>query len=407
MNPAAYAAKKKNARQVLNYIIKNGETSRVELAGALELSAGTVTNIVTELMEQNLLYESRRTQSPAGRKTTLLQFNANLFYVVSVEITASRSRQSVNLAICNLLGETLTERSVSCDMFVTPERSDSAVLKDLIALIQGFVQQQPQEVLSRIYGVGVCVGGMVIANRTVDMPILNWKNMNLVMPLQAVLRLPVYAEGITRIKALYETRFIDPSERNILYLNLSTGVGMVNFFNGKMVMGKNGIAGEVGHISLNPNGPPCFCGNRGCFEYYCGMHNILDRAAELLVEENRDDVFYDLVVNQKEPLTAGLLFRAREMGSLVVHELLCEVSEYLGAGIATLYNIYDPDRLILSGYLSGADSFLLESARAIAGSRIINRFSREINLSMAHITGENIHLTTSAFVLTKFLDSLY
>lgn len=188
MNPAAYAAKKKNARQVLNYIIKNGETSRVELAGALELSAGTVTNIVTELMEQNLLYESRRTQSPAGRKTTLLQFNANLFYVVSVEITASRSRQSVNLAICNLLGETLTERSVSCDMFVTPERSDSAVLKDLIALIQGFVQQQPQEVLSRIYGVGVCVGGMVIANRTVDMPILNWKNMNLVMPRQAVLR---------------------------------------------------------------------------------------------------------------------------------------------------------------------------------------------------------------------------
>ena len=149
---------------------------------------------------------------------------------------------------------------------------------------------------------------------------------------------------------------------------------------------------------------PC---NRGCFEYYCGMHNILDRAAELLVEENRDDVFYDLVVNQKEPLTAGLLFRAREMGSLVVHELLCEVSEYLGAGIATLYNIYDPDRLILSGYLSGADSFLLETARAKAGSRIINRFSREINLSMAHITGENIHLATSAFVLTKFLNSLY
>ena len=407
MNPAAYAAKRKNARHILDYIVKNGETSRVELAGALELSAATVTNIVTELLEQKLLYESRQTQSQAGRKTTLLQFNANLFYVVSVEIGTGKCRQSLSLAVCNLLGETLSERSASCDLFVTKERSQSVVLKELISVIQDFVEGQPPEIRSKIYGVGVCVGGMVIGNRTVEMPILNWKSMNLIMPLQAVLRLPVYAEGVTRIKALYETRFIDPSERNILYLNLSTGVGMVNFFNGKMVMGKNGIAGEVGHISLNPNGPLCFCGNRGCFEYYCGMYNILDRAAELLTEENQDDVFYDLVVRQKEPLTPELLFRAREMGSLVIHELLCDVSEYLGAGIATLYNIYDPDRLILSGYLDGADRFLLETARAKANSRIINRFSREIKVSMAHLTGEKTHLATSAFVLTKFLDSLY
>ena len=80
MNPAAFEAKQKNARRIVDYIVNHGETSRVALANIFGLSTATVTNIVTELLDQKLLYESRREQSIAGRKTTLLQFNANLHY---------------------------------------------------------------------------------------------------------------------------------------------------------------------------------------------------------------------------------------------------------------------------------------------------------------------------------------
>jgi predicted ArsR family transcriptional regulator len=88
MNPAAFAARQKNERHIIEYVVNSGETSRVELANALGLSTATVTNIVTDLLDKNLLYESRQAKSTVGRKTTLLKFNGELFYVLTVEINA-------------------------------------------------------------------------------------------------------------------------------------------------------------------------------------------------------------------------------------------------------------------------------------------------------------------------------
>lgn len=404
MNPAAFAAKQKNARRIIDYIVNHGETSRVTLAGALNLSTATVTNIVTELIEQNLIYESRQEHSSVGRKSTLLQFNADLCRMLSVAITNSTS---IDLAICNLAGKIEVGTSSPFDCRITETRLEVDVLRGLISLIQDFFHAQDPALQNTVHSIGICIGGMVNTQQIVDMPINNWKSVNLIVPLQAALHMPVYAEGITRILALYEMRFIDHTEKNVLYLNLATGIGLVHFFNGKMVTGKNGIAGEAGHISLNVHGPQCYCGNHGCFEYYCGMHMILNRAAKLLTENNKQDLFYQRVVEKKEPLTPELLFQSREQGSLIVHELLSDASTYLGAGIAALYNIFDPDRMILSGYLSDGDAFLLETATAEAKSRIVNRFSRELRISRSHLGGNQIHLATSAFVLKKLLDQLY
>lgn len=409
MNPAALASKQKNARRIVDYIVSHGETSRVALANAFDLSTATVTNIVTELIEQKLLYESRQEQSAAGRKTTLLQFDANLHNVFTVSIGQNtRSEDCAFLAICNLRGDIVAEKTIYQPFAISDSYSESDMLKGLIAALKAFVGEQTAEVQASLCAVGVCVNGMVNAHQTVDTPILNWKNVNLAIPLRAVLHLPVYVEGITRVKALYEMRFIDLSEKNIVYLNLSTGVGIVNFFNGKMVIGRTGIAGEAGHITLDLHGPKCYCGNRGCFELYCGMNNIMHRAGRLLTEENEGDVFYDLVVRQQLPLTPELIFRAREQGSLAIHELLCNTAEYLGAGIASLFNIYDFDRMILSGYLdNGGDDFLINRAIEHAKGRVINPHSRELIVSRAHMNSDQLHLALSAFVLKHILDDMF
>ena len=127
----------------------------------------------------------------------------------------------------------------------------------------------------------------------------------------------------------------------------------------------------------------------------------------VLTEENKHDLFYDLVVNQKQPLTQELLFRAQKEGSLVVHELLSDVSEYLGMGFATLYNIYDPDRIIVSMDPYFEQNFLVENAKIEARSRIVNQFSRDIVVSGAHLSGSQVHRAIIAFVLMKYLDTLY
>lgn len=404
MNKAALRAKQKNLRRVLDYVIKHEEVSRIEIARALGISTATVTNLVTELMGQNLLYESRPKQAVAGRRTMLLRFNAALHHVVTVFLPTTGS---IDLAICDLLGKPLVEETVELSLIVTESRPIITILRDIIDVIKRFVAQQPPERLDRIVAIGVSVGGMVNNNDTIDMPRTNWKNVNLLVPLQAALEMPVYFEGVTRMKALYELRYIEPSEKNVLYLNLSTGIGVVNFFNGHIIQGKTGIAGEAGHMSLDVHGPKCYCGNRGCFEIYCGMFQILSRAALLLEEKNKNDVFYDLVVTQKNPLTARTLFQALNRGSLLIHELLSEAAEYLGAGLASLYNIFDPDRIIVSAYMDDADSFILDNAMVEAKSRIINRFSRELNVTRAHLKIDDMHPAICAYVLKQLLDELF
>lgn len=404
MNPAAFTTRQKNERRILEYVINNREVSRVTLAKVLNLSTATVTNIVTDLIEKKLLYEGRQEKSTAGRKTTLLQFNGELFYVLTVEIPVDRP---LLVSVCDLFGNKIISETVSCDMVVTSECSNTQVLKSVIFALSDFLRRQPLEIQEKIKLVGLCPHGMVNAQGTLDIPGLNWTKLNLAMPLQATLGIPVCAEGITRILAHYELRFIDPSEKNVIFLNLSSGVGMVQFFNQKMVAGKTGVAGEVGHISLNSHGPQCYCGNRGCFERYCGMAFVLQQAQALLTEENKHDLFYDMVINQKLPLTQDLLFLAQKEGSLVIHELLSKVSEYLGMGFAMLYNIFDPDRIIVSMDCYFERNYLIENAKMVARSRTVNQFSRELLISDAHLSGSQVHRAISAFALKKYLDSLY
>lgn len=405
MNPVTLSAKIKNTRKILDYIINNGETSRITLASALGLSTGTVTNIITGLIQQGLVYESRQESSSAGRKTTLLQFNGKRALIVTC-IFKDPADCSIELAIQDLLGNTVCSEDIPCTLYVNTEHTEVMLIKEIITYIQTFINKQPDNIRRLLCAVGLCIAGMVDSNQLIYAPVFNWSHINLVTPLGASLHLPVYAEGITRIRALYELRWLDVSEKNVIYLNLSTGIGMVNFFNGKMIRGRTGIAGEVGHISLNPSGPRCYCGNCGCFEYYCGMSQILERVKYCLDKIDKNDVLYDLTVNQKKPVSPALVFEAWQKGSLVIYQLLSSVSKYLGAGLTTIYNIYDPDHIVLSGYADGLDGPIIEDAIIDAKSRIINKFSRELNITRARLKPEQESLATALFVTSKYLDSL-
>lgn len=91
--------------------------------------------------------------------------------------------------------------------------SESDMLKGLIAALRAFIAEQSSSTQAALCAIGICIHGMVNCRQTVDTPILNWKNVNLTIPLQAALHLPVYVEGVTRVKALYELRFIDLQEK--------------------------------------------------------------------------------------------------------------------------------------------------------------------------------------------------
>lgn len=397
-------------RRILDYMIIHKEATRSTLAEALNLSAATVTNLVTELLEKQLLVEGRQTQAAVGRKTTHLKFNAALRSVLTIsfekkENSAILTERFLKLTICDLLGNALSTGSCSCDLLVTETRSEASVLQEMIRIIRQELDRQPESLRPTVAAIGICFNGLINADQTVSLSLYNWNNLNLAAPLQAALGLPVYVDGVTHIKALYEMRFLDPTEQNVLYLNMSTGIGMAHISEGKLLTGHHGLAGEVGHISLNLFGPLCYCGNRGCFEHYCGSYSLVEQATALLTPENQQDVFCQLASTQ--PITPALLLQARKQGSLLISELLRNAAVYLGAALATLYNIYDPDRLIITSYLGDGDDSLIDLAKIEAKSRIVNTFGREMVISRDHLVHAELHRATCAFVLSNILDSLY
>ena len=229
MNPPNSSPRRKTMRRILDYMAIHTEASRSTLSEALDLSPATVTNLVTELMEKGLLVDGRQTQAAVGRKTTMLRFNAELRYVLTVSFEnkndgGATTDRRLELNICDLLGRSQAHGSDFCNLLVSKTRSESAILQDLIRAIRAFLDRQPEALRQKTVAVGVCFNGMVNADQTVSTAFYNLNNLNLAAPLQASLGLPVYVDGVTHIKALYEMRFLDPADRNILYLNLSTGI---------------------------------------------------------------------------------------------------------------------------------------------------------------------------------------
>ncbi len=403
MNPAAYEAKRLNTRRIADYIISNGETSRIAISKDLGISTGTVTNIITDLMNMGLVYESGIRKNAVGRNSMILSFRSDIRYCVNAEL---RCTDEMMLSVTDFSGREIDSLTVDCQLTLSPDRKETDVIKDIISIIKDFISGQSDQVRKKIFALGLSIEAAIRFDSSIYAPHSNWADMSLIIPLQAAINIPVFAEGVTRVKALYEKRFFDQSEKNVIYLNLASGVGMANFFNGKMVTGRTGIAGEIGHVSLNANGPECYCGSHGCFEYYCGMRSILKRAEELMKTVDHDDVFYDMAVRKHMPVTPEMLMEARNGGSLIIHELMCDVADYLGAGLAAIYNIYDPDRVIISGYVDDMDSFIIGSALNVARSMIVDRYNREMKVSRAHLKNSELHTAISSFVLSKYLDSV-
>lgn len=403
MNPATLLAKQKNTRDIVKCIVRSGEISRPSLAAALHLSTATVTNIITGLMAENVVLEGRADSTGLGRKARLLRFNAKLRYVLAISVTDS---SRLSMWVCDLLGGVVHSGGADIPFHVGGGNTEELVVRRVVEAVSQFLASLPAEDAARIAAAAVSIPGIVGYNETIYAPFFQWTNLPLARPLRAAVGHPVYFENVARIKSIYELRYLEPSEKNVIYLTTSPGVGMVNFFDGKMIMGKNGISGEVGHMSLNIDGPECYCGNHGCFEGYCGELELLKRGETIANGPDACPILRGLLRGGERPLDIAALIEARDRGSMPVHALFHETARYLGSGLTSLINCFDPDRIILSGTLVEQDDYIFETAIQEARSHIIKKFTRDVQISRPHLPKDHIEQAICAYLLDDILDQL-
>jgi glucokinase len=219
---------------------------------------------------------------------------------------------------------------------------------------------------SAFAGVGVGAPGPLDRDRTlvVVAPNLGWKNVPLPGLIAERVGLPAVLDNDANCATLGEA-WIGAAQgaRYVLGLTLGTGIGGGLIVNGRLYHGASNVAGEVGHMTIETQGRRCACGNYGCLEAYASGPNIAQRAREV-VESGEASALSEMVGGDLSLITAQHVYEANDRGDEVAHEVVRETARFLGAGVANLLNVFNPDVVVLAGGVTRAGPALFEPLRA-------------------------------------------
>jgi predicted NBD/HSP70 family sugar kinase len=206
----------------------------------------------------------------------------------------------------------------------------------------------------QILGVCIAMPGLIEleTGNVLFSPDFGWENIPLRTWLQDALPFPVIIENANRAFALNESHFLSGEDANhtTFSVNLAHGIGAGLVLGDELYTGASGTSGEIGHITVDHDGPVCQCGNRGCLEAVASGSAIA-RDAQKAVREGRSPVLASLCGGNPEIIEAKLVFQAAEQGDTASLQIIDKAAEYIGVGISMAINVFDPDRIVLCGGL--------------------------------------------------------
>jgi predicted NBD/HSP70 family sugar kinase len=331
-------ARKLNRAQILNRLRLQGEASRADLAKQTGLTRSTISRIIEELAEEKLVHETASSKSDRGRPGILLSLNPKAGAAIGVEIGV------------HFISILLT------DFFSTPIWRERLVMEDNATWVT-YIEKAEELIRTAsaiadenhlpLRGIGVAVWGMVNSLKRVIhfAPNLQWRDVSLERKWNELFHVPVYVENDANASSLGEYYFGAGKEiEDFVYLSMDIGIGSGIISKGRLFRGASGYAGEIGHITIDPNGETCSCGRQGCLETKVGRKVIEQRYQDLSKEDD---------------ITLTKIFQRGQAGDPIAKKVFFEVGEYLGIGIGHVVNLLNPKGIILGWSLGQAYNLLL------------------------------------------------
>ena len=350
-----------NRHIALNLIRENQPISRADLARRMKMTRGVVSILVQELIDQALIYEGATGEAARGRKPTFLHIRTHDRLVVAVDVRFSKTY----LMLCDFSGRQLAIETYDT-VFSIP-----AFIQDLAGRIKKLLKKQGFQ--RDCEGIGVVVPGMVDqrTGRILNAPALGWKGVDIKAKLAVATSLPVHIENSGRACALAQL-WLERSEltggHTFVYINVSDGVGTGIVINGELLRGRDHIAGEFGHMTINLDGPRCMCGATGCWEVYTS--NLATLARYFGWNLSKRSPKYLKEVERNSFTVLDLIARARGGDAKALAAI--EVSaRFLGLGIATIVNTINPDGIYLAGEITTAWDLIENTVRTAMAERTL------------------------------------
>lgn len=382
-----------NSAHLLRLLWQEREISRADLARRTGLSRSTVSAIVAGLLETGLVSEARTGESRGGRRPILLAFNDDAYLLAGVDIGATH----VGLVVTNLRGEIRSWESKPY-----PVRDDP---KGTLALVHELMAAALKELgvdTASLLGMGVAVPSPVdpmSPGRMLPLILPKWSEHDLMVELGEAYNLPVFIDNDANLGALGEVWWGGRELRgDLAFIKVGLGVGSGLIIGGRVLRGRHGTAGEMGHTSLDPSGPRCVCGLNGCINTLIGSNSLLQRAKSQL------DVYPDSSLHGPEALTVDGLVAAALAGDPLAKDVIAFAGRTLGVAVANLLNLLAPDVVVLGGTLTSAGDCLVEPLRETVMGMSLGHSLVKTTIEISALGHSGIALGAATMALEAALD---
>jgi glucokinase-like ROK family protein len=386
--------RQKNKVAVLDLLRKSSTgISRAAIAETLDLSRSTISAIIDDLLERGLVLEQGAGASRGGRRPLVLKIHPDIGRVVGVDIGASHLRALV----ADLDGVVLAAMEEPLRIDYGPEEC----LRRVYSLVQRLLDQAACG-LQHVTAISVGVPGPVVARLGIVSapPIMpGWDAFPIRQRLEQHWRKPITLENDADLAAVGEWTFgIGRGAANLAYIKIGTGIGCGLLLDGKLYRGVLGTAGEIGHVTISDDGPPCTCGNYGCLEAMAGGRAIAQRA--LLAVKAGQPTRLARLAAVGELTTRDVALAARE-GDAVCQQLLADAGRHIGSALASLVNLLNPGLVIVGGGVAQAGPSLLDPLKQAMDEHTMRSSRQAVRVVVAELGPRAVAQGAVAQALTQ------
>ena len=348
-NSSGVALKNKILKGLIFKFLDQTESASInEISKEINISVPKTTSLITELIEEGLISDYGKFDSTGGRKANLYGLIGDAGFILGVDV----KKYYINIGLLNFKKQLINQKSrITFKLDNTAES-----LNQLIQIIQNFIKEVGIK-KDKILSLGINLSGRINQTKGYSYTFFHFQEEPLSEIIQEKIGIKTYLENDSRAMAFGE--FCNGevnTEKNVLFVNLDYGIGLGILIDGKVYYGKSGFSGEFGHIPFFNNEIICHCGKKGCLETEASGNALLRKFKEKIKLGSTSSV---LKKNKKvEDISLTDLILAAQNEDVLIIELLAELGENLGKGLAVLINVFNPELIIIGGTLSETGEYL-------------------------------------------------
>ena len=364
-------------RLIINQLDKVGKTTITELSKELNISVPKITSLVTELIEDGLIKDNGKFDSTGGRRASVYGLVSDAGFFVGVDV----KHYYINLGLLDFKKHLVTSKEkVPFKLENTPESFDA-----LLLIIKTFINElNPVFVKDKILGLGLNLSGRINNTTGYSYSYFYFNEEPLSVIIQKEIGIQTFIENDSRAMAYGEFCNGDSKDaRNVLFINMDYGIGLGILIDGKLYYGKSGFGGEFGHIPIFDNEIICHCGKKGCLETEVSGLALVRKFKEKIQQGSTSSV-----MKKKKDLNdislLDIILAAKNEDTLCI-ELLSEIGEKIGKGLAILINLFNPELLILGGALSETGDYIRLPIRSAINKYSLSLVNTDTQLKLSKL----------------------